>query len=320
MVRMTRGAIVSALFAGILVWSLAAQEETPTFKAGVSLVRVDADVAEGPRPVMGLTRDSFHVFDNGVPRELSAVTQESVPLDLILLFDVSASMKPGIRQVSAGAREALGQLRKGDRVSVMVFTTRLDAMLDFTDDLKMVEDSLREDVLSQRFLGGTDLRSAIFHAGKLFEYESRTERRRAIIVVTDNRGQPGGVNEQTVVEELWKADAVVNGLILNPPDAGSGPAAGPNEGMDRIAGETGGEMLRTSSPEADFRDMMQRLRLRYSIYYPMPEGAPGELRQIRVELAPEARKGHLKAIIRARKGYRLPESAAPTGKPVKPGA
>ena len=318
MVRMTRGFAVSLFVVVMLALSATAQEETPTFKAGVSLVRVDADVADGPRPVMGLARDSFRVFDNGVPREVSAVTQESVPLDLILLFDVSASMKPGIRQVSAGAREALAQLRKGDRVSVMVFTTRLDTMLDFTDDLKMAEDSVREDVLSQRFLGGTDLRGAIFHAGKLFEYESRTERRRAIIVITDNRGEPGSAGEQTIVEELWKADAVVNGLILNP----SGPEAlmtsGPSEGMDRIADETGGEMLRTSSPGADFRDMMQRLRLRYSIYYPMPEGAPGELRQVRVELTPEARKGRDKIAVRARKGYRLPESAAPASKPAKP--
>lgn len=308
-----------------------AQDETPTFQSGVSLVRVDVDVSEGGRPVMGLTGASFRILDNDREQPIVAVTQESAPLDLILLFDVSGSMKPGISRVSKGAREALAQLRKGDRVSVMIFTRSLSTLLEFTDDLKMVEGVIREDVLGQRFTGGTYLRESIYHAGKAFEYEGKTERRRSVLVITDNLGEQIGSEQERIIDALWKVDATVSGLILQisgaaiqlgPIRVGSKPAPGPrgrySAGMEGIVEATGGEMLKTASPGEDFRDMIQRLRLRYSLYYTMPDGKPGEVREVFADLAPEVRQSHGKATIRARKGYRMPSRPADSAGAAKP--
>jgi hypothetical protein len=51
---------------------------------------------------------------------------------------------------------------------------------------------------------------------------------------------------------------------------------------------------------------MRRIRLRYSLYYAMPEGKPGEDRRIDVTLSDHAQKQNPEARVRARTGYRIP--------------
>jgi len=52
--------------------------------------------------------------------------------------------------------------------------------------------------------------------------------------------------------------------------------------------------------------MMHRIRLRYSLYYSMPAAKPGEERQVKIELTPDALQRFPKARVRARKGYQVP--------------
>lgn len=58
--------------------------------------------------------------------------------------------------------------------------------------------------------------------------------------------------------------------------------------------------------------MMQRLRLRYTLFYAMPKGKTGEHRKVLVELTSRTKLSHPEARVYARKGYILPEpDAAP---------
>jgi len=52
-------------------------------------------------------------------------------------------------------------------------------------------------------------------------------------------------------------------------------------------------------------EMMRRIRSRYSLYYPMPEGKPGSWRSIRAELTHDAQERFPGARVFARRGYRL---------------
>src|SRR5271165_497823 len=84
------------------------------FRAGVSLVRVDAQVNGGAGGVNGLTKEDFEIRDNGELQRVVYCSQEEQPLDLMLVFDTSGSMLPAIRRLAASAHTALSELRQGD--------------------------------------------------------------------------------------------------------------------------------------------------------------------------------------------------------------
>jgi len=73
-------------------------QEPPLFQTGVALVHVDAEVAAPDgRILTGFTRDDFRVFDNGKEQRVVHFSAGDEPLDLIILFDISGSMRPKVR-------------------------------------------------------------------------------------------------------------------------------------------------------------------------------------------------------------------------------
>ena len=77
-------------------------------------------------------------------------------------------------------------------------------------------------------------------------------------------------------------------------------------GIRDFASQTGGDMLDTRDAAAGVREMLNRLRMRYSLYYALPSSRPGERRTIQVQLTAEAAAAHPGAIVRARTGYFAP--------------
>ena len=89
----------------------AQSEQTPTFTSGVSNVRIDVQVTQDNELVTDLTRADFTVFDEGQQQPITYFGREAEPLSLVLLLDVSGSMKQYIEQVASVARESLRFLR-----------------------------------------------------------------------------------------------------------------------------------------------------------------------------------------------------------------
>src|SRR5580658_8853956 len=99
------GAAMFATAAAIAAFAAAAQD--PVFRAAVSLVKVDAEVAGKSGIVDGLQKEDFVILDNGQPQTLRYCSQDELPLDVILLFDISSSMGPSIRRVANSAQLAM---------------------------------------------------------------------------------------------------------------------------------------------------------------------------------------------------------------------
>ena len=81
------------LLATLLPLLLLAQD-VATFRSEVRYIRVDAQVLKGSQPVIDLKRDDFHILDEGVAQPITNFASEDVPLDIILLLDVSSSTTP----------------------------------------------------------------------------------------------------------------------------------------------------------------------------------------------------------------------------------
>jgi Ca-activated chloride channel homolog len=291
-----------------------AAQDTLTFRAEVALVHVDAEVVEEGRVLGGLSRNDFRIFDEGKPQPVVYFSAGEQALDLILLFDISGSMRLAVQEVSAAAHQALAELRPGDRVAVMVFNTQARELSGFTEDLTAVEKTI-EQVLQIRFGGGTFIQAASDAAALHFRGEPRSMRRRAVLIITDNMGMRTR-REQSVVRDFWEADALLSGLIVSNKTFRAihtvGVITGPQNllmeaGMKGIAAKTGGDAISVTVAGTAFQESMRRIRSRYSLYYAQPEARPGSTRSIRVELIGDAAKLHPKARVRARTGYVVPK-------------
>jgi VWFA-related protein len=295
----------------------AAQEtpqETPTFRTGVAEVRVDVQVSDGKRNITDLTKDDFVVYDNGRPVNVLHFSQNTEPLDIILLFDISASMRPKVQEAISTAGAALGELRKGDRVAVWTFNNRCRTLQQFTTDLHAVQTILEWDLVSLSYSGGTAIQDAADTAARFLINQPKSDRRRAVLVISDDDGERT-MRDKEMLDHYWQASALLAELII-PDPPGVDDFRRYNRATERgtiahIIDKTGGEAIfanEEGGAGAGFQRMMQNIRQRYALYYSMPPGKPGEYREIKLELSKNAKKRAPNARLLASKGYMLPES------------
>ncbi|NWF82714.1 MAG: VWA domain-containing protein [Bryobacteraceae bacterium] len=292
-------------FAPLIFVCVGSLAQEPVFKTGVNLVRVDVEVLSGRDSVRELSAQDFVVRDQGKTVHITHCAREEAPLDLMLLFDISGSMKPAVTAVAQGSRRALSVLRPGDRVAVSVVHGEVRRISELTGDLRDVEAAIRFGVLAQRFVGATHLQEGILIASVHLSAAGRSERRRAVLLITDNEGDRT-MDDEEAIDAAWKADTVVCGLVVK---TGQRTPRG-KKPVDKIAEKTGCEMMLADSPEEGFVDMIRRLRSRYVLYYPLPATKPGERRDVEVELSREARSRAGNPRVFARKGYIAPDGGA----------
>ena len=296
------------LIAGTLTAFLAWPQD-PVFRSNVALVRVDAQVMDGSSVIDGLTKDDFIIKDNGQTRSALYCTQEDQSLDIMLLFDISQSMRPAIRRLAASAHTALQELRQGDRIAVANFNTQAFLTAPFNDNLVEAEESVGR-VVDLPFGGGTYILSAVYDAAQYFAKHADRQHRRAVLIFTDDDGQ-SSMSEKKVVNRMWESDVLLCGLIIPTPALTRfGPSAAGRESMTGVAARTGGEVVNADNPGHAFREMLQRIRKRYSIYYEMPPSSPGKSRTVSVTLSEAAQAKHPEAKVQARKGYIVPKTTA----------
>src|SRR5690606_7806955 len=95
----------------------------PQLPAGVTPVRVAAEVNDGQNILVDLTAEGFKVADNGKRQEIVHVALAAEPDDLVIMVDHGQRMQAYAQQVAAAAKAAMAEPRKGDRVSIVAFDT-----------------------------------------------------------------------------------------------------------------------------------------------------------------------------------------------------
>jgi len=104
----SRGSLLStASLVAVLLLAIAtsgfAQQQEPmdVVRVNTDLVVFDAQVIDkkSKRTIGDLTRDDFAITENGVKQEVSYFSRDELPLSIILLLDVSRSVRPIIHEI-----------------------------------------------------------------------------------------------------------------------------------------------------------------------------------------------------------------------------
>lgn len=330
----------------VIAAGLAAEDDPPVFRADVSLVRVDVRVtSRDGRAIPHLAAQDFVLRDNGRIQPIRNFASEEMPLDVLFLIDVSASMRSHVERLANASRQALSSLASSDRAGVMVFDRATRLRLPLTANLESVERDLHGILRSEGFHGGTDITRALLDAARHMERNGRKEARRAIIILTDDQTERDR-DELRVAQALRDADSVLSALLT--PDAmlsampgggypggryprggGGGwgdivfgrrnPSGGYPGARSRtqpagtagIARDSGGGSLPVDHASA-LQDTLDSLRQRYSLYFSVPAGAgAGERRRLSVDLAAEAARRYPNAQLTFRDDYLAPGGAPP---------
>lgn len=328
-----------ALATAILLAILASAQDVP-FKSGISIVEIDAVVADAAGPIDGLKMADFAIEDNRQPVTLRYLSHDESALDVVLLFEVSRMMAPKLTQMRIAAEMAMAELRPGDRVAVMSFSQDARLELPLTSDINAAKLQVRNGLFNAAFNGRAVILPAADAAAKYLAAVPEPHGRKVAVMFTADAGS--GYKDQShigVAQDFWEADASLSAMVV--PTAltkvmhdtdpmhfrvlqqlALSVGLSIQDSIDEVVELTGGEVVYSAdvddirmadnpyaaNPRTSFRTVVQQLRHRYRLYYDTPTGKPGQRRQIRLELSPAARAIHPGARIVGRKGYVIPKT------------
>ena len=225
--------LLSLAFSATLLVAIPADDEF-VFRSDVSLVRVDAQVVDASnRAITHLNVEDFVLREDGKVVPIRNFASEEMPVDVLFLLDVSASMRPHVQRIADASGQALTVLGKDDRMAIMVFDRSTRVRLPFDSSRQEVQRGFDRLLRQEGFNGGTDITRAMLDAADYIRREGRRDARRAIVILTDDQTEFNR-DDLAVGRALARADAVMCALIA--PDAGQygrypgGGGGGPRRG------------------------------------------------------------------------------------------
>src|SRR5262245_28604613 len=78
-------------------------------------------IDEDGRPVLGLAKGDFHLYENSVEQEIIGFSSTEEPFQIALLIDTSRSTRTKLKAMQETAIDFVRQLRAQDRVMVVSF-------------------------------------------------------------------------------------------------------------------------------------------------------------------------------------------------------
>ena len=191
---------------------LLAEDQPTVFKSDVAMTRIDAQVLDRDgRAISGLQVNDFKLTLDGHAIPVRSLASENMPIDVLLLLDVSGSMEPHVQRIASAAQQALNVLTDKDRIAIMVFDTSARIRLPFQSNHSEVTRELNHLLRSEGFDRGTLITHALLNAASYIQRQARPDARRAIVVLTDDQTQDEE-DETTVNAALGRANAVLSFL------------------------------------------------------------------------------------------------------------
>lgn len=292
---------MTGLLSLLLCLPLLAQAQEADIKVDVKLVNVFVTVTdEHNAPIAGLTKENFHLEEDGKEQKISVFSKESaLPLSVVLGIDTSLSTRKDLPLELASARKfAHTIMRPIDVLSLYEFSEVVDELVPFTSDLRKIDRAL------ERVHGGSA--TALFDAVLLAsEALGPRQGRKVLVTVTDGGDTVSKVSYSDAVRAAQEAEAIVYSIIVVPIEASAGRDIGGEHALIQISEDTGGRhYYATSVAQMDeaFQKISDELRTQYMLaYYPSQRLSDSEFRRIEVAVSGVSGGPHFK--VRHRTGY-----------------
>ena len=273
----------------------------PLFRVGVDTVFVKVSVTDPlNRYVLGLEKQNFRVFEGKVEQSISHFTQQTAPISVGILFDVSGSMKSN-NNINA-ARSAIMRFMQSsnpeDEFFLITFNHGVSLAKDFTGDSSAIANG----VAFKQPGGRTAVYDAVYRG--LAEMGRAKNEKKALILITDGEDNSSRYTALEVKEFARESDVQIYGV------GEEGRLGYGRSEIQNIVGMTGGRAFFPNGfNELDYYiDLIHaELRNQYVLgYVPTNRTHDGKWRRIQVKL--DAPQGLPKLLVHARGGYYAPRN------------
>ena len=290
------------------------QPEEFTLTINANMVLLSATVVDRHNAlVAGLSKDDFHIYEDGVPQPIQSFSHEDMPVTAGILVDNSSSMASKRADVIAAALAFARSSNPQDQMFVVNFNDDvflgLPGNTPFTDS----PEKLLLALSTIRTVGKTALYDGI--ALGLRHLQQGNRDKKVLILLTDGGDTASRLTLPQILALARLSSAIVYAIgIFDDQDGDQNPAV-----LERLAKETGGQAFFPASSKelaAICESIARDIRNQYTLSYVPALNNPG-YRALQVKASAH---GHSGLSVRTRAGYTVPSPPPPSAaKPIRQG-
>jgi VWFA-related protein len=289
-----------------------ADEDAVVLKSALVNLNVSVTNRSG-QAIASLKKEDFAVAENGQGQRIEFFAPQTAPFNLVLVLDLSGSIKDKLEVVKSAALKFLDVLGPEDKVAVVTFTDEIRVISQLTSN----RDELRRRIKAvTQSTGGTAFYEAMWFS--LFDTLRGTKgQRNGIVVMTDGvdssldryNPMPSRVSFNQLAQRLEETDVLVFPVYLDTEyeevfergNSSSEAYAVARDQLQRLSEVSGGQMFKAekaSDLSGVYKQVAAAIRTVYSVgYYPTNAERDGTFRRVRVTV------NRNDAAVRTRRGY-----------------
>ena len=262
------------------------------------------------RPVNGLTKDHFQIFEDKIQQTIKTFKHEDIPLSIGLIIDNSGSMRNKRERVNSAALAFVRESNPDDETFIVNFDDSAYLEQDFTGSIGDLIDAL--DNIDAR--GETALYDAVYLSAD--HVKAGKKDKKALLLITDGEDNVSKYGINKVYEALKQSKVTLYAVgLLEENDQRGGlfkkpPSKKAKEDLEKFAEITGGQAFFPKNLD-EVEDLVKHiahdLRNHYTVSYtPTNAKLDGSFREITVKLNPPKNLG--KVTWHTKQGYYAPKA------------
>ena len=257
-----------------------------SIRVDTSLVLIPVSVTDPlNRPVTGLEKEHFRVFEEKVEQVITQFASDDAPLAVGLVFDVSGSMGSKLRKSRQAAAQFFRSANPEDEFFLVEFNERPKLSVPLTRNVEEIQNRLT----FAQSRGRTALLDAIYMA--LDEMKRSHKPRKALLVISDGGDNSSRYTEGEVRNLVRESDCLVYSIGIFEPVHARGRTAEEMAGPGLLSGiseMTGGRNFQVDDinelPDVAAKIGVE-LRNRYILgYAPKNQVRDGKYRKVQVRV------------------------------------
>jgi len=264
-----------------------ASQDLPHFSANSTLVIIPVSVTDSSnRFVLGLQKQDFQIFEDGVQQTVAHLSGEDTPLSVGLVLDTSGSMGDKLATSRRAVAQFLKTMNPQDETFLIEFNDQPALAVEFTSDVEEIEDKLT-------YLQAQGL-TAMLDAVNMALHEMRKAKnpRKAILIISDGGDNHSRYTSHEIQSLVREADVQIYAMgVFEPsifvgmtPEVISGPRL-----LAELAQQTGGRAF-SATISNDLPSVAARigieLRNQYVLAYsPKNQDRNGNYRHVEVKIS-----------------------------------
>src|SRR5215510_662898 len=240
------------------------------------------------RPVNGLTKDQFQIFEDKIPQTIKTFKHEDIPLSLGLIIDNSGSMRNKRERVNSAALAFVRESNPDDETFIVNFDDSAYLEQDFTGSIGDLIDAL--DNIDAR--GETALYDAIYLSSE--HVKNGKKDKKALLLITDGEDNVSKYGINKVIEALKQSKVTLYTVgLLEENDQRGGlfkkpPSKKAKDDLQKFAEITGGQAFfpkNLDEVEELVKHIAHDIRNHYTITYtPTNTKLDGSWREVTVKI------------------------------------